>query len=322
MRIGDFVTHPVADAFPLMEGDPYEELLEDIEENGQREPIIVIRRKNADVVVDGRNRLRACLELGLEPLVTSYRGKRDMLTLARLVTSLNLRRRHIVPAKRAIIYVRLEDLVVAEKEKAAARQRSGKRVDDEEEDLEANLPQGERGRVREVLAEMAGVSPRSMQAGLNIERRGVPELADAVLNEGVALSTADEISKLDDDEQREVLEQAKGAPRSIRRILKEREATRRAADATPPGAITGAAQDPPAAFTAGVNELKAHLRRARGACAALVQATPWPDGLGPEARTAETDALIAAIDQVIAKAGRLGSGPDLRLIHGGAGDAE
>jgi len=314
VKIGDFETHPAADELPLMSEDEFDELLESIEKHGQLEPVLIIKRRNASVVIDGRNRLRACLQLGIEPILKIYRGKRDMAVVVDLVLARNLHRRHLVPAERVVYTVNL--LALAKREEAADRRRATQNNNAAGPD-QANLPGQVCGQMRDVLAEKAGVSPRTVQSFLTVKENGVPELEAAILTDGISLSAAEEISKLDPDGQREVLDQAKGSPRSVRRILKERKATEQAAE-------SGSSTEPATsdAFAAGTEELKAHLRRARGACAALVQATPWPDGLGPEARTAETDALIAAIDQVIAKAGRLGSGPDLRLIHGGAGDAE
>lgn len=318
MKIGEFETHPAADELPLMSEDEFDELLESIEKHGQLEPVLIIKRTKVSVVIDGRNRLRACLELGIEPILKVYRGKRDMGTLVDLVLAFNLHRRHLVPAERVVYTVNL--LALAAQEKAAGRRRATQNNNSAGAD-QANLPGLVSGQMRDVLAEKAGVSPRTVQSFLTVKEKGVPELEAAILNDGISLSAAEEISKLDHDGQREVIEQAKGSPRSVRRILKQREANERAAENTEDS--EHASPSPTfEAFTAGTDELKAHLRRARGACAALVQATPWPDGLGLEARTAEAEALIAAIDQVIAKADRLGSGPDLRLIHGGAGDAE
>jgi hypothetical protein len=61
---GELEHHPLAALFPLLEGRAFEEFNADIAMNGLREPIVLYERK----VLDGRNRLRACIEIGTEPV--------------------------------------------------------------------------------------------------------------------------------------------------------------------------------------------------------------------------------------------------------------
>ena len=62
--------HPAADAWPMMDDERYEELRADIEMNGQREPITLCD----GMILDGRNRHRACIDLGVHPLTRDYVG--------------------------------------------------------------------------------------------------------------------------------------------------------------------------------------------------------------------------------------------------------
>jgi hypothetical protein len=80
--------HPLADWFPLLDGAEYEALREDIRIHGLREPILVYEGK----ALDGRNRLRACKELGIEPRTRTWDGKGSAVAL---VVSMNLHRRHL-----------------------------------------------------------------------------------------------------------------------------------------------------------------------------------------------------------------------------------
>ena len=54
-------THNACKLFPLLEDAEFESLKRDIKENGQRVPIVTV----GGIVWDGRNRLRACRELGI-----------------------------------------------------------------------------------------------------------------------------------------------------------------------------------------------------------------------------------------------------------------
>jgi len=62
--------HPAADAFPMMDGQRYSDLLEDIKKNGQIEPITICD----GMILDGRNRYKACQEAGIEPKTREYKG--------------------------------------------------------------------------------------------------------------------------------------------------------------------------------------------------------------------------------------------------------
>lgn len=84
--------HPVANIFPLMTGAEYDALVSDIAEHGQAEPIWLCD----GMILDGRNRYRACLELGLVPDVREYSGDDPQA----FVVSLNLHRRHLTREQR------------------------------------------------------------------------------------------------------------------------------------------------------------------------------------------------------------------------------
>lgn len=110
--------HEVANFFPLLTGDEFEEFKQDIKENGLLEPIWIYE----DKIIDGRNRYRACMELGVDPQYRTWQNEGG--SLVRFVVSMNARRRHLTKSQKAACAVlalpRLEE---------EAKQRQGARSD-------------------------------------------------------------------------------------------------------------------------------------------------------------------------------------------------
>ncbi len=92
--------HPLADLFPLLEGEQVEELVADIRENGLYEDIVM----QDGAILDARNRYRACLAARVAPRFEEYRGD-DPLGF---VVSYNLQRRQLSSGQRACVAVELE----------------------------------------------------------------------------------------------------------------------------------------------------------------------------------------------------------------------
>src|SRR5437867_12260583 len=138
--------HPVADLFPLLTGEAFQELATDIKKNGLREPILLDPEGR---IIDGRNRYRACNLAGVEPRFVQWDGEG---ALPEVALSLNLHRRHLNESQRAMVAAR-----TAKWMKEDAAERRGSRTD-----MVANLPPSQFGKTRDKAGALVNVSPRSV----------------------------------------------------------------------------------------------------------------------------------------------------------------
>src|SRR3984893_8261459 len=169
--------HPLANIFPLLEGAEFVELVEDIRQHGQREPIVLYQNQ----ILDGRNRHRACLAAGIACWFEEYDGD-DPLAF---VISLNLKRRHLSESQRAMVAAKLATL---------------KRGDNQ------HSPIGETSQAR--AAELLNIGKRSVERAADVRERGAPELIHAVESDKVSVSAAADVATLPIEQQQEIV--AKG----------------------------------------------------------------------------------------------------------------
>ena len=211
--------HPFANIFPLLDGEPFEQLVEDIEAQGLREPILLYDGK----ILDGRNRYFACAQLGIEPRFEDSSASCDEEAFRESI-SRNLHRRHLTASQRAMIGAEILPMFEELAKKRQVRSgvefgRGGKVV--------ANLPEPS-SRAREDVAEAVGASARSIQSAKKVKERGVEQLVEAVQAGSMSVSTAADVARLDADQQievvelvtegekpREALRQVKGAPAAL-----------------------------------------------------------------------------------------------------------
>jgi ParB-like chromosome segregation protein Spo0J len=91
--------HRLANYFPAIEGQEFDDLVESIRKNGQLNPIILFEGK----ILDGKNRFRACQQLGINPITQEYSGN-DPLDF---VIAENINRRHLTESQRAMLATKM-----------------------------------------------------------------------------------------------------------------------------------------------------------------------------------------------------------------------
>jgi N6-adenosine-specific RNA methylase IME4 len=161
--------HPAADIFPLLEGEEYEALKRDIQANGQVEPIYLYD----GMILDGRNRYRACTELGITLKTKPYIGNSPVA----FVLSLNLARRHLNASQLACAALTAMPMLEAEaKERQAehAGTAPGKSAN-----TCGTISTSESGKARDEAAKQFGVNPHYIQDAKKLQAQE-PELLEQV----------------------------------------------------------------------------------------------------------------------------------------------
>lgn len=168
--------HAATSIFPAMGEAEYQELKADIAKNGLRQPILVYRNQ----VIDGRERLRACNELGIPPQYKTVDVTEK--TVAEYIVSMNLKRRHLNDSQRAMVANSL------------AKLGKGKQANTAHAVTQAQA------------SKMLNVSVDSIQRARIVETEGIPELIQAVENGKLDVTNASSIARLDESKQAIVLE--------------------------------------------------------------------------------------------------------------------
>jgi N6-adenosine-specific RNA methylase IME4 len=211
-----FPIHPLAELFPPMQGGDFHNLVDDIRKNGLRDPIITLN----DAVLDGRNRMRACIVAGVPCHYEPYTGA-DPLGF---VISRNLHRRHLSESQRSMVAAKL-----------AGGGHGGARRPNQA----ANLPL-ETELARLTQAEAGGrlnVSERSVRHGRATLDHGTPELIELVESDNLAVSTAADIACMPPPEQEEIVARGPAEIRKAARRIRAARKIRPAATAAPKRAI-------------------------------------------------------------------------------------
>ena len=101
--------HEACALFPEIPARELIELADDIKANGQREPIVMLP---GDVILDGRNRMKACAIAASVPITRLWAG--ECGSPARYAASVNMRRRSLTDSQRAAIGAELLPMFEAE----------------------------------------------------------------------------------------------------------------------------------------------------------------------------------------------------------------
>ena len=181
--------HPISDMFPMMSAQEFACLVSDIREHGLREPILITEDGQ---IVDGRNRRRACDDLKIEP---RFRTIQANGSLAHLVISMNLHRRHLDASQKAAVALAVE----RELAKEARRGRPPKSAE-----KVGKVPPFPNGKSRDQAAALVGVNPRYISE-LKSAVAKAPELENEVKIGRLNVREARRLSEIPADQRESVL---------------------------------------------------------------------------------------------------------------------
>lgn len=186
-KLRPFAGHP----FKVKDDAEMNTLIESIQMQGVLSPLIVRPIENTDEyeVVSGHRRLHAARKAGItEVPALIYALDRDTAAIA--VVDSNLHREHILPSEKAFAY----------RMKLEAMSRQGHRSDLTSDQL------GRKLETAEIIAQQSDDSKSQVRRYIRLTYL-IPELLEKMDQGGVALSVGVELSFLDEQNQRAVLEQ-------------------------------------------------------------------------------------------------------------------
>ena len=180
-KLRPFAGHP----FKVKDDDEMNTLIESIQTQGVLSPLIVRPIENTEEyeVISGHRRLHAAIKAGItEVPALIYALDRDAAAIA--VVDSNLHREHILPSEKAFAYKLKMD--------ALSHQGTSRQL-------------GEKWSVSQI-SESANESERQIHRYIRLTYL-IPEFLEKMDNSEIALSVGVELSFLDEQSQREVLEQ-------------------------------------------------------------------------------------------------------------------
>lgn len=161
--------HPIANLLPKMPEEDFASLRDDIRANGCHTPIVLFEGQ----ILDGRHRYLACQDTGRDFTTNTYR-EGDPVGFVR---SLNLHRRNLTPAQRAMVEAALSEWLDHGKKPTS------------EPGADVSLTE-KPSKTAAQMAESAEVSTRSIEQAKAVARAASPEVKDAVTQGKMSLKAA------------------------------------------------------------------------------------------------------------------------------------
>lgn len=213
--------HPIANIWPMMGEEQYQELKSDIEQNGCINKIWLYEGK----ILDGRNRYKACQELNQHFSFLEYKGDEPI----QFAISLNMKRRHLTSAQKAALAVKIEPIFAAEAKKRQQAaggdhsKKADKAVKEKIPEPLKNEPKKPKEQSRQQAAKALDTNERYVSQAKKIEKES-PETFELLLEGKVSMKDASkEVRKKPDKDWTEDEKQRKAEVESGMTVLANQE---------------------------------------------------------------------------------------------------
>ncbi|QDV30337.1 DNA adenine methyltransferase YhdJ [Planctopirus ephydatiae] len=208
--------HPACLLFPPLGEQELQALAENIRERGLLHPITTHNK----LILDGRNRLKACEIAGVEPRFEEWAGTGSPLEWA---ISANLHRRHLTGSQKAVLALEMLPMLEAEaKERQRLSTGRGKRSP-----IRLATSTAKRGKASQIAAKLTGTNSAYVEQVKSISRKA-PELVEQVKVGSLTVTEAARLSKLDSFQRESFFAAKQKQPdekfnRLIRQVLPKKE---------------------------------------------------------------------------------------------------
>lgn len=186
MNATDYPIHPLCLTSTDMSEADFQKLRASIEKTEQSVSI----KRYRGLIIDGRHRLKACLELGVTPWIEEFASDIDLSDedLREIIAAWNDERRHETPAQRVESQLRL----------LGKAETAGEPLPQQP----ANKPLP--GRSNKDIAKAAGVSGKTVKRVKAVKKKGIPEVQKAMIAGSLSVEEAARIAKLSKKEQKKL----------------------------------------------------------------------------------------------------------------------
>lgn len=177
--------HPVANLFPKLEGEEFNELVADIKENGLLQKIVTTY--DGAILVDGRNRLDACKLAKVNPEYERLPKSYTEQQVIAYIISANVKRRHLSASQRSMV---VQEVIPFLAEAAKERQVAANKTRHVPSPSKKGHGKNDRsGRVDRQAAKMMNVGHATVAKAKKVKEAS-PELAKKVMDGDMTVSAA------------------------------------------------------------------------------------------------------------------------------------